>query len=432
VGEVRRLLAKRKQRGWLDAVLDYGPSFRYQGVVATADPAVVEPLLTDPTHTERRSRLHHIVSAVTPGSAGVLFMDGDQWRQHARAAAPVFGRAHFERFGGPIQEAVAARLGRWAAGEDADDLARAVTRLGAEIVLRLGYGLDPGDPLAARMADQLVGYKLRTMRNEPRRRLDVFGYTIAKLLDLPLAVGTFFDLRRRTGALRLTVEALLEQRRASPVVQANWVDGLVAAGLTLPELTDAANHLYGAYNAVDFTIAAGLFELSRHPEWRDRLRAEADAVLAQGEPPTREQIGRLVDTTHFMREVLRRYPVAMGIFRRLGTPLEIGGERLPAGAEVAILPYALHHHPDFWEEPERFDPDRWRREPEPRVPFSYIPFLVGPRQCMGRHLAEWVFLQVVTGIVRRADVEVLVDDAELTEFVVPRFGVDLPFRVRPR
>jgi cytochrome P450 len=428
---VRRLLADGKQRGWLDAALAYGPTFRYQRLVATADPAVVEPLLTDPVHTQRRSRSHVVVSAITPGSAGLLFMDGERWRRRARAAAPVFSRAHFEQFGAPVQAAVAARVERWAAGQDVDDLARAVTRLGADLVLRIGYGLDPADRLAARLGEQLVGYKLRTMSGDPRQRLDQFGYTAAKLLDLPWAVQTYLELRERVGALRGTVGALLG-RRGRPPGRANWIDAFDAAGLTLPELTDELNHLYGAYNAVDFAIAAALFELSRHREWRARVRAEVDATLDDSGPPTREQLARLTDTTNVMREVLRRYPVAMCVFRRLGAPLDVGGERLPRGAEVAILPYALHHHPDYWEEPARFDPDRWRRDPEPRVPFSYIPFLVGPRQCMGRHLAEWVFLVVVATIVRRADLEVLVDGADLTEFVVPRFGAPLPFRVTPR
>ena len=432
MAEVRRLLATGKQRGWLDAVLAYGYSFRYQGLVAIADPAVVEPLLTDPVHTQRRSRSHVAISAITPGSAGILFLDGDPWRRRARAVGPVFSRAHFEQFGAAVQDAVAARVKRWAVGEDVGDLAGATTRLGADLVLAIGYGLDPGTPLAARFAEQLVGYKQRTMDNDPRRRIDQFGFTAAKLLDLPWAVQTILELRERVRALRVTVSALLKGREQVSAGRASWIDNLAAAGLTLPELTDELNHLYGAYNAVDFAIAAGLFELSRHPEWRARVRAEVDATLDDGRPPTREQIARLTDTTNFMREVLRRYPVAMGIFRRLGAPLQVGGELLPPGTEVAILTYALHHHPDFWDEPARFDPDRWQRHPEPRVPFSYIPFLVGPRQCMGRHLAEWIFLLVVSTIVRNADVEVLVREADLTPFVIPRFGVQLPFSVRSR
>src|SRR5688500_8277240 len=135
--------------------------------------------------------------------------------------------------------------------------------------------------------------------------------------------------------------------------------------------------MYGAWNAVDYTITAALFELSRHPEWRERVRCELDRVLGERELPEREDLPHLVELGWVMREVLRLYPVAMCIFRRTGAPVELDGDLLPVGQEVGILTYALHRHPDFWEEPDRFDPTRWERSPEPPVPFSYVPFLEG-------------------------------------------------------
>jgi cytochrome P450 len=194
----------------------------------------------------------------------------------------------------------------------------------------------------------------------------------------------------------------------------------------LPELTDALNHLYGAYNAVDFVITAALYELSRKPEWRERVRSELTEVLGARSYPILDDIPRLPLLWGVVRETLRLYPVAMGIFRESGSPLQAEGETLPTGAQVVILPYALHRHPDYWDQSNTFNPERWTRS---TVPFAYIPFLIGPRKCMGQPMAELEMLVRISTIVRNFNLEVDVDSAPLTPFLVPRFATDLPFRL---
>jgi cytochrome P450 len=198
---------------------------------------------------------------------------------------------------------------------------------------------------------------------------------------------------------------------------------------------------------VDYVTTAALYELSRHPQWRQRLRAELQQALAPDAVPTPADRPRLPLTWAVIEETLRLYPVAMGIFRQTGTEIRTGtgaplavdagdggavdGEALPAGTQVVILPYALHRHPDFWEDPHTFDPERWRRPPVPRVPHTYIPFLRGPRRCLGRHLAEMQLLVVVSTLVRHFQLDVLDPEAQTTPFLIPRYAADLPFRIRP-
>jgi cytochrome P450 len=66
----------------------------------------------------------------------------------------------------------------------------------------------------------------------------------------------------------------------------------------------------------------------------------------------------------------------------------IGGFTLPAGTDILVSPYLVHRHPAYWPEPERFDPDRFLPEPSAgRSRFAYLPFGLGPRACIGEHLA---------------------------------------------
>jgi cytochrome P450 len=379
-------------------------------------------------HTQRRSTAHRLIQRITPGSAGLLFLDGARWQVHRRAVAPTFTRENVARHADLIHSATLEWAQRYRRD---DDLFTDIMRLGTHLVLETGYGLNPSDPLGREFGDKLIAYKQRSMHTDPRGRLDVLGIDAAKLLDLPWLCATLFSLHQHVGRLRRLVPRMLQERAACPARAPNWVDGLASEQLALPELTDGLNHLYGAYNAVDFAITATLYELSRHAEWRERARSELCGLLGARPYPTLDEIARLPVLWGAIKETLRLYPVAMGIFRQTGGPLQVDGELLPTGTQVVVLPYALHRHPDYWNDPRAFRPDRWAHSQPAHVPFAYIPFLIGPRKCMGQPLAELDMLIRIATILRSADVDVDVASAPLTPFLVPRFATDLPFRVTP-
>jgi cytochrome P450 len=425
VQEVKALFGQYGAEAWLELVLRHGKTFRLQQFVVTCDTRLVEPLMLDRVHTLRRSTAHRVIQRVTPGSDGLLFLDGLRWEVQRRAVAPTFTRDNVQQYADVIHSMTL----QWASTAPRDqDLFNAITRLGASLVLETGYGLHASDPHARAYMHELVSYKQRTMQRDPRCRLDVLGIDPAKIAALPWLCATLFQLHRSVARMRRLVPRLVESRATCPMGQPNWIDGLAAEQLTLPQLTDALNHLYGAYNAVDFVITAALYELSRHPEWRQRLRAELTASLDARPYPTLDDVSRLPVLWGVIKETLRLYPVAMGIFRQTGGPLQLDDEVLPTGTQVVILPYALHRHPAYWDEPHSFNPLRWTRSP---VRFAYIPFLIGPRKCMGQLLAELELLVRVATIVRSVDLEVEVDAAPLTPFLVPRFATNLPFRCRP-
>jgi enediyne biosynthesis protein E7 len=82
---------------------------------------------------------------------------------------------------------------------------------------------------------------------------------------------------------------------------------------------------------------------------------------------------------------LRLSPPAWAVPRWCLEEDEVAGYRIPAGVGVMISPYVIHRHPDHWERPETFDPQRFLDSL--RVPAAFIPFGGGPRQCIGNHFA---------------------------------------------
>ena len=418
----QRLVDAHGQRAWLALVERYGKTFRHDSLVVTCEPAAVQALLMERPHTERRPLVHRLLGAF-PGAGGVLFMDGAKWRTRIKALAPVFHRDNIDAHGDALHRLALAHAQRWQREGQCADLYGAVQQFGAAAVLLVGYGMDADDPLASRLAQALIRYKNNTMEPVPVLRLDTFHVGARAMARMPrIALRMWRDHAR----VRRVVRDVLRVGRVQGD-RPNWIGRLVEAGLSERELASEINHLYGAYNAVDYVAAAALYELGRRRELRQSMRAELGQHLGDRDRPTRDDLDRLPITNGFLLELLRRYPVSMGILRHTGSPLDLGGERLPAGSQVLILLYALHHHPDYWDDADEFRPDRWTTAGV-KVPFSYVPFLLGARRCQGRDMAEQQLLTLVAAIVRCFDLRVF-GEAVVPPFMIPRFERPIPFAV---
>jgi cytochrome P450 len=111
---------------------------------------------------------------------------------------------------------------------------------------------------------------------------------------------------------------------------------------------------------------------------------------------------RLGYVDQVVKESMRLYPPAWVVSRRPMSEDVVGGFRIPAGAIVLTSPYVTHRHPEFWTNPECFDPDRFDpTRPVERPPFAYFPFGGGPRQCIGNTFAMMELVLVVSVIAQR-------------------------------
>jgi Cytochrome P450 len=127
--------------------------------------------------------------------------------------------------------------------------------------------------------------------------------------------------------------------------------------------------------------------LGHHPDAQQRVRDEVQQVLG-GRAPTAEDAAQLTYTTRVIKEAMRLYPPAWSIARRTGHDLTIGGYQLPAASAVILSAWAIHRHPQHWDRPAIFDPDRFTPEREAaRHRYAYLPLGAGPRACIGSSFA---------------------------------------------
>ncbi|XP_046425765.1 probable cytochrome P450 6a13 [Neodiprion virginianus] len=170
-------------------------------------------------------------------------------------------------------------------------------------------------------------------------------------------------------------------------------------------LTAQAYVFFGAgFETSSTTIGYALHELAVHQDIQERLRKELREMQAANKGEiTWDGLQGMKYLDKVFQETLRKYPVIPQIERVSVKPYQLPGTNvvLPAGSKCLIPIYAFHHNPEFFPDPEKFDPERFTEEAKAeRRPYTFIPFGGGPRNCIGSRFAEQ---QSKIGIVKVLD-----------------------------
>ncbi|XP_013396133.1 cytochrome P450 3A24 [Lingula anatina] len=145
------------------------------------------------------------------------------------------------------------------------------------------------------------------------------------------------------------------------------------------------------------TLSFMCYNLAIYPEIQERLQKEIDDTL-QGTDPSYDNVASLQYLDQVMSETLRMYPLGFVLDRVPNQDTTVKGMIIPKGTGVIVPVYAIHFDPELYPDPEKFDPERFTPEEKAdRNPYSYMPFGMGPRNCIGMRLA---LLQMKVAIVK--------------------------------
>lgn len=134
-------------------------------------------------------------------------------------------------------------------------------------------------------------------------------------------------------------------------------------------------------------LSWALYELTRNPDCLERVRQEALAAFPEdGSYPTKDAISGMDYTYAVLKEALRKYSVVPVVTRVTKQDDELGDYKIPKGTTVGLLLQSVHHREDIWPDPDKFKPERFL-EPNKVEPYTFLPFIDGPRNCLGQHLA---------------------------------------------
>ncbi len=317
---------------------------------------------------------------------GLIASEGDFWRRQRYLMQPSFHRRVLTRFAEVIAAANDRRLLRWQALADAGELINVTdetSEMTLEVVLESIFGTD-----IARITAELGHNPFAIVTQEPARDLK-FAY---RFRSLGKVIASMLAHRRANPAEHFDYLAMLQDARDKDTGDSMSDRELIDEVLTL---------IVAGHETTASTLNSTWYLLARHPEAEAKLHRELDAA-PEWAAPSLSEIESLNYTHNVCDESLRMYPPAWLVSRRSIEPDVLGGYELPAGTDVLFSPYVLHRHPQFWQSPGAFRPERFDAEHEQERPrFAYMPFAAGPRHCIGEALAMYEMLVHLYKFARR-------------------------------
>jgi cytochrome P450 len=299
---------------------------------------------------------------------GLMASEGDFWHRQRRMIQPGFHRTVLSGLAAHMADASRSLVDRWTRlARDGQPIN--VTAETSEITLNVVLHALFSEDLTG-MEKGAGGNPFGILTDDTARNLQF----ARKFRALGTLIGETIDRRLQDGRMPEDLLTLLLHAR----------DRKTGQPMTRRELLDEVMTLIVAGHETTASALNWLWYLvSQHPDvakalHEDSLRTGPEAVTLP-----------LADSyvTRVIRETLRLYPPGWLITKRALEEDRIGPYTIPAGAEIFVPVYLLHRHPDFWTDPERFDPDRFLAGSEPRDRHAYLPFSEGPRACIGDSFA---------------------------------------------
>jgi cytochrome P450 len=135
-------------------------------------------------------------------------------------------------------------------------------------------------------------------------------------------------------------------------------------------------------------LAWALYLMATHRDVQARVYREIEEALGSS-TPTFATANQLTYLDQVMKETLRLYPPIHLGSRIAATDVEFQDHLFPAGTRILYSIYLTHRHKEFWPNPHHFDPDRFTPENvRQRLPYTFLPFGGGPRNCIGMAFAQ--------------------------------------------
>lgn len=384
-----REMQRRPLEYMLDLTRQYGDVLRvmliFGNLYIVNHPDGIKHILQENNRNYNKEVLDYKMLRIFLGK-GLLTDDGDSWLHQRRLMQPAFHRQRLASFGTLVTDAALAMLDRWqsiAEQGSSLDVAAEMMRLTQRIVGRALFNID----LSAET--NTVGQAFTTAN----RFLSDYLYVPFPPLFFPSPRNLRFREAGRT--LDKVVIDIIQERRRQNTDTGDLLSMLLLArdeetgeGMNDRQLRDnVLTLLLAGHETTSNALSWTWYLLAQHPDIAQKLHAELDTVLA-GRTPTVDDLPNLPYNRMVIEEALRLYPPAWAFTRNAVADDEIGGYRIPAGSMILLCPYTTHRHPEFWENPEMFDPERFTPERSANRPrYAYFPFGGGPRQCIGNNFA---------------------------------------------
>lgn len=351
-------------------------------VVAVHPDSVRDVQLTQRRSFDKRASYDGVRRYLT--GEGLIASTGELWKRQRKLMAPFFTPKGVLAYAQIILDDAERVVDRWAglaASGQVVDMGEEMMELTASIILRALFST-AADADIVRLkghVETMIGYTTRRM-----------GPHLPDWLPTPSQRAH----EHARDEVRGYIAGLIAERRASGTIPNDLLTRLMDArdddGAPMSESLlrdESITMFFAGHDTTARTMAAAWAALAANPRVAARLHAELDGVLGD-RMPTVEDLRSLPYSLQVVKEVLRLWPAAPFYVRDAVADATGNGFAVSEGTPVMLAPYWTHRHPDFWDDPEVFDPDRFTPEVEKgRHPQAYHPFATGERVCIGNHFS---------------------------------------------
>jgi len=338
---------------------------------------------------------------------GLLTAEGDAHKRQRKIIAPGLNKKEVVHYADTMVRQVADLEASWRDGTVVDVLAE-MSRLTVGIASETMFGTDESGHAAA-------------INEAVETTLDYIANGVASLVRLPLSwpLPRHRRMRRAVAELDRIVYGVIAARRRGPPSRDDILGMLLAAqddddGTALSDAQvrdEVATLLVAGYETTASALTWTFYLLGRHPQIAERLFDEVRAQLGDRQPTVADLSG-MPFAMQVFKEAMRLYPPGYMVGREALEDVEIEGHRVPKGSTVLVNIYGLHRRPDYFPDPDRFDPDRFEPEREKALPRgAFLPFIDGPRVCIGYHFAMMEAHLLLTHLVNRVELVPISDAA---------------------
>lgn len=376
-----------------------------RSILLVNDPSIARDILTDPLEIYPKNDL--MVGALEPLVGDSIFVSsGERWRRQREMIDPAFTGLRINTAFASMQAAVddyETELDRRAAEDRRFSLDHAMSELTADVICRTIFSRSLESQTARDVCDSFTEFE-SSVASVDLWQL-IFGKPWADVKQPAAVLEACARIRRLIGELvdpRLDGSAPAADDIVEAVMAAR--DKETGEGFSREELIDEIGVFFLAGHETTASVLTwAFFILATRPDILERLRAEVEDIAGDG-PVTIQEVKQLGFVRNVFRETLRLYPPITFIPRVAAERATIGRFRVKKGAMIMVSPWTAHRNALLWQNPDRFDPDRFDTPSgESADKGVLMSFGLGPRVCVGAAFATIESGLILARLARRYD-----------------------------
>ena len=342
---------------------------------------------------------------------GLLTSEGDKWKKQRKMMQPAFHKKQLENLLGGMQDTIVSEY-KTVEPNKRVDLFPILNDLAFQTVVKSLF-TEAAKPKDMERLQFITEANQKMLVRELRQPYLGWWFKISGTLD------KYLNLSKEA---RTILKGVVEERKASGKSHDDLLDMLLETkyddgkGMTEQQLIDEILIIFTAghettSNALTFTFQL----LAQHPEWQEKIYEEW-GNLGGDDTDLMSRVSTSKVCQQVLEESMRLYPPAYFIDRVNVEADRFNEMEFKPGCSLLFSVYEIHRHPELWEQPNEFMPERFA-EGARKFSSQYFPFGAGPRKCIGNNFAMFEMIIAVTELVSKFKIHSEFDAIDITPLI---------------